>query len=201
MHEMIEETLCNYKEVYKLQGLKDLNRYNKYTTLFALGSSIAMIILVLLLDNLGVLEISDTFLSSSSNDIINLIAIILVYLIMMAVMMPTHEIIHYLLFPHKKTNDLYLIFRLPCWVGIFFNGFLSKRRFLIVWIAPFVLINIFILILNIFIADKIIIIAILHLNLVLSVFDIFMFFIVLRYVPAKAYIFGGHYTTDEIDIK
>jgi len=199
MQALVDKKLGSYREIYGLHELKGIEKYNKYSHMFVMGSTCIFVLLFLILDYFDVLELSNTFLVSGSSQIMIVATITFAVFIMSGIMAPMHEIIHYLLFPRKQ-GEVYLIFRLPKLIAIFFDGFLTKKRHLIVQLAPFIVINILILVFNNFITDRAITILLIQLNFLTSGSDIFMFFDVLFNAPSKSYIYAGYYTTDDVGI-
>jgi len=106
-----------------------------------------------------------------------------------------HELIHLLVFPSGWKRK-YIVFKRPMICAVY-DGFTSKKRDLVVLMAPVTIISGAIVILHfVFGVNLSIILMLTLLNIVSAMQDIYVFFDALKRAPKNSYRYGSAFTTD-----
>jgi len=196
MDVLVENKLRKYREIYNMQPIGTGNARRKYSGICVLAATILMLALTQLLERRGIIEFGNSFLIDSENAFIRTLVIILTFAILTIIYVPIHEFLHYLLFPKRKGISAYIIFFLPKFIAIFYDGFMSKRRYLLMLIAPFLTINILLAFLGVFLSNYEHILSLVFLNFALSIYDLFAFCDAFKHIPSGARVYAAHYTVD-----
>ena len=106
-----------------------------------------------------------------------------------------HELIHLLAYPWGWKKK-YVILAYPG-VHVFHDGFLSKKRSLVMLISPVVIIAcVIILLFFIFSVNLTLTVMFLFANLTASAHDIYVFSYIMKYAPKTSFGYGSAFTTD-----
>jgi len=191
LREITNKKLPEYKVKYNMQYLGSNDKYKKYSFIVFLSIFIPFILLLLFT------EISIENLLPQMDSSSNIFGLIIIAFLIGSIGLMTifHEVIHYLFYPFGKENK-YFVLDIPLYLHVFYNGFVSQKRLLVVLIAPFLIINLTLIALGFVGVVWDVVIILLVINLMGSSGDIFVFFDILLNSPVKSHFYASHFTTD-----
>jgi len=182
----IEELEKQYNFVYLNNVEKHKHKW-KYVSL--LGWAL-VIILVFIINRHDI-----TPMMSEDNTTFETVLIILAVGVSTKILTYLHELIHLLAFPRGWSKKYIVFTRFD--IIPFYDGFTSKRRWLIMAIAPVIIIGgLLVLLYFIFNLHLIITLIFFSMNLMISMQDIYIFFDHLKNAPKNSYVYGNAFTTD-----
>ena len=193
MNDLTEKRLNEYKSMYTMYYIDGFQKYKRYSRLIYF----VIVVGTALISYIGsFMTFEDTPMMTDSF-IPDPIAFLILLLICFAIIMVVHEFIHYSFYPSGRDKK-YIIPMLPGYIFTFYDDFMSKKRSQTVLIAPFAIINLFILFLFFLGVNRDIIFLLLLINISSSSSDIFVFIYQLINAPAKSHVYSNHFTTDNV---
>ena len=188
---IIDKGFERYKETHTIHWLKSREMAKKYSILFSLSVSLLFVLLQIIVTHRGALELGDTFWDF--NSVSGVFSLVVFVIIVQLAIMPAHECIHYLFYPFKSKANVCMSYTYGNQDTFFYDGLLTKKRYLVILAAPFVLINSTVIVLIFFIADTISLLIAIHLSTLVSYWDIIRFFDVLCNVPRDVHMYAGQF--------